>query len=163
MFAMVGIDDADQPTIIPNPVPIPPPVLNDTRPPGRLVFRMVTIAYVIWGALLSVWGTDVQATPIMGLLKIFKGSDNLAVVLFLSVTASMASFFTRSALTKTMCLMPQQALITMVALSSLSAVLVGKYADGTVKPWQHILADQALVILVAVFHTIALTRLIRRV
>jgi hypothetical protein len=56
-------------------------------------------------------------------------------------------------------LLPQQAVLSISAMSAITAVVSGRYGDGVPRPWYFILADQAPVILTMVLHTIAVVQL----
>jgi hypothetical protein len=162
MFAMVSMDSEETPTIVSNPIPIPPSVATN-QPPGRLFFLYGAIKHLVWAALLAGWGSDIQATPVAALLKMFNGPTPLMIVLAFSSVVAFIGIFSRSTLTKVVCLTPQQALMSMTFVSCLSAVILGQYADGVPRPHMFILADQLPAILAAIFHTIALILLAKRV
>jgi hypothetical protein len=51
---------------------------------------------------------------------------------------------------------PQQLLLVVAAVGALVAVVMGNYADGTVRPTLFIATDQLLVMLLPFFHALAI-------
>jgi hypothetical protein len=56
-------------------------------------------------------------------------------------------------------LLPQQSLLVISALGALSAIISGHFADGVVRPWGFIMADQFPIILSAILYSVSIVYL----
>jgi hypothetical protein len=114
--------------------------------------------HVLWGCLLLINGAVVDATA----LHAFAGLSRYLTAAILFAVAAMAiagvTWHGPRPLTLAL-LLPQQAVLSISALSAIMAVFEGRYGDGVPRPWYFILADQAPVILTMVLHTIAVAQL----
>ena len=114
--------------------------------------------HLLWGCLLLVNDRALGATA----LHAFAGVPRLLTAAILFGVAAMAAvgvvWHAPRRVTLAL-LLPQQAVLTISAMSAVTAVFSGRYADGVPRPWYFILADQAPVILTMVLHTIAVVQL----
>lgn len=53
-------------------------------------------------------------------------------------------------------LIPQQILLMMSAAGAIEAIFISQYADGVLRPWAFIAADQAYSVIAALGHTLAM-------
>jgi len=111
--------------------------------------------HVLWAGLLIAHG-EVLRTASLGPLYEAFGSSYVALVvaLLMSATLALIQLLTQvgGSWGRLWCLLPQQYLLTVSALGSLTHVLSGAYADGVQRPMAFIGADQAPMILLAVVH-----------
>jgi hypothetical protein len=114
--------------------------------------------HLLWGCLLVINDRALGATA----LHAFAGLPRLlTAAIFLTVAALAAvGIIWRGPRWATLALLlPQQAVLTISAMSAITAVITGRYGDGVPRPWYFILADQAPVILTMVLHTVAVVQL----
>jgi hypothetical protein len=114
--------------------------------------------HVLWGVLLLFSGDALGATA----LHAFAGMPRLltAAILFAVAALAAVGVSLRGPRRLTLALLlPQQAVLTISAMSAVMAVISSRYGDGVPRPWYFILADQAPVILTMVLHTIAVIQL----
>lgn len=114
--------------------------------------------HLLWGSLLLVNDRALGATA----LHAFAGMPRLltAAVLFAVAATAAVGVVWRAPRPVTLALLlPQQAVLSISAMSAITAVVGGRYGDGVPRPWYFILADQAPVILTMVLHTIAVVQL----
>lgn len=125
---------------------------------GKYVVLLASLLHLMWAGLLI---ADVGAggsTPVAILLRIFGGPVRATVVLVAVASAAMCFPFVRyrmSAKAMAAMLLPQQTVLLMSAGAGLWATSIGHYADGVIRPWGFILADQLPVILLALLYTVA--------
>jgi hypothetical protein len=114
--------------------------------------------HLLWGCLLLVNDRALGATA----LHAFAGMPRLLTAAILFGVAAMAAvgvaWHGPRRVTLAL-LLPQQAVLSISAMSAITAVVAGRYGDGVPRPWYFILADQAPVILTMVLHTIAVVQL----
>jgi uncharacterized membrane protein YgcG len=125
--------------------------------PVAIVWCAVAL-HLLWGCLLLVSGRVLGATA----LHAFAGLPRLLTAgIMFSVAAMAAVGVTRHGPRRVTLalLLPQQAVLSISAMSAVSAVAESKYGDGVPRPWYFILADQAPVIMTMVLHTIAVVQL----
>jgi hypothetical protein len=116
------------------------------------------VLHVVWGCLLLINDKALGATA----LHAFRGMPRLLTAAILFAVAAMAAVGVtlRGPRRLTLALLlPQQAILTISAMSAVVAVITSRYGDGVPRPWYFILADQAPVILTMVLHTIAVVQL----
>ena len=128
------------------------------------VIGLTSLMFVAWSVLLIWLPAAVLATPVSPLASLF-GSRALviAVLLAAALLAQSAIVLHRfpqrrliPAWLLILALSPQQLLLLISAFGGIRAAVDGHYADGTVRPWQFIVADQLPVILLALIYTAAM-------
>lgn len=122
-------------------------------------------SWMLWYAVVIhiIWGVTVIANPsVMHITAISSlgGSQYItaAIMLGAAICAALGMIFepeNATTMRRIMFCIPQQIVLFAAASSSLDAVIRGHYADGTVRPWLFILADQSPAIVAAILHTIA--------
>ena len=115
-----------------------------------------TIQHIVWGLLLIPTGVALNATALSAFREHSEHHVLIAVLLF-TAAACAALGLTRPTLGwRSMLLMlPQQAILTVSAVTALLAITTGRYGDGVERPQAFIAADQLPVILLLVFYTVA--------
>ncbi|HEU5160220.1 MAG TPA: hypothetical protein VFU43_24700 [Streptosporangiaceae bacterium] len=116
------------------------------------------VLHLLWGCLLLVNDKALGATA----LHAFAGMPRQLTAAILFVVAGLAAVGVVRPHSRTVSLallLPQQAVLSISAMSAILAVIDGQYGDGVSRPWYFILADQAPVILTMVLHTIAVVQL----
>lgn len=117
----------------------------------RFIFLLAIALHLAWGGLLLYSPAPGGATPIHQTVVAF-GRYPAAIVLFVVAALALASIvFNLSS----WFLLPQASILIAASAGGLYAVSVSHYADGVMRPWPFILADQLPTILLAVFHTVA--------
>jgi hypothetical protein len=125
--------------------------------PVAIIWCAVAL-HVLWGCLLLIDGDVLGATSISAFSDV---PPMLMAAVFFAVAVMAAVGVTRRRGTwlSLAMLVPQQAILSVSAVSAIVAVLYSRYGDGVERPWHFILADQAPVILTVVLHTIAVVQL----
>lgn len=125
--------------------------------PVAIIWCAVAL-HLLWGCLLLIDDQALGATSISA----FAGIPRLVIaVLFFTVAAMATAGLIRRRRTwlSLAMLLPQQAVLSVSAVSAIVAVIYSRYGDGVERPWHFILADQAPMILTVVLHTIAVVQL----
>ena len=123
---------------------------------GCIVILYCIILHMIWATLIWCGGHDATGgTAVSALVNIF-GSDTavITVLIVTAVGAGVALLFRDPV--NVVLLVPQQSLLLMSAAGAIGAIVMGKFADGVVRPRAFIAADQIHIVLIAVAHGIAL-------
>jgi hypothetical protein len=131
---------------------------------ARYVIGLVSFMYAAWAVLLVWLPGSGRATPVSPLSSLLSyRAAAVAVFLGAVVLAQAAMWFhfhPRHALLPdrflVLALLPQQFLLLVSAFGGIRAAALGHYPDGTVRPWQFIMADQLPVILLALIYTTAM-------
>jgi|GEM_PF-6939646 hypothetical protein len=124
----------------------------------RMMVLFASALHLLWAFLLVYNPDSIGATAI----KVFTDSIDIAgtAVAFSCVALwAIIGIVTEEAPTRwwrAVFLSPQQMVLTISAIASMTAVLSGSYADGTERSWSFILADQAPHILLALFYFLSL-------
>jgi len=108
--------------------------------------------------LLAGGGAALNSTP-LHTIESHAQWVGLSLPAMLLASAALAAYGltkAESPYTRALCLIPQQGAVIATAGGAIAAVISGHYADGVMRPWAFILADQLPSILIAVFHTLAL-------
>lgn len=115
----------------------------------------VCLLHTFWGVLLMLWGRDIYATPISGLLLVLPHrallGGALVVLSAWSLWVLLWSSWPYKA--RMVALLPQQGVLFISTLACLAAVLHQQYADGVTRHWAFILADQLSMILLMVLYS----------
>lgn len=125
--------------------------------PVAIIWCAVAL-HVLWGFLLLFDGRVLGATS----LSAFADVPRLvmAAIFFLVAALAVVGVTHRPGTWLSLALLlPQQAILTISAVSSVMAVVHSQYGDGVARPWNFILADQAPVILMVLLHTVAVVQL----
>lgn len=126
------------------------------------IFALAVVLHTIWAMLILAGEDPLGATPLHTLGDLV---GNRFVVVFLLLTASaLAAWSLLSNAAPRLgiaALIPQQILMLISGGGAIKSVVESAYADGVIRPQAFIGADQLLVILVAVIHTLALLWLVR--
>ncbi len=120
------------------------------------IFWLAVATHLVWGALLlftsdgAAWVTSINHTISLGFNRFTLGT--------VYILASVCSVYGLLSSTKYRMLVmgPQQCLLLLSALGNCVAISHSAFADGVVRPWEFIMADQSPSVLLAVFHTLAL-------
>jgi hypothetical protein len=122
------------------------------------IILYVMMLHLMWAVCILFDAQALNATPLSPLGHAFGNTTNIVSVLICVSALSIAGLFPPTPSTVLM-LMPQQALLVISASSSVLAAASASYADGVLRPVAFIAADQAAIILIAVVHMLAVTRL----
>lgn len=120
---------------------------------GGLIIGYVSITHLAWALALVASGQALLATPVAG-LSVLGPRPVVAAVLGLSAIGSGFALAARRPWVLWF-LIPQQALLMLSFSSAAQAVALQSYADGVLRPWAFIAADQAPTLLLAAVHLIA--------
>jgi hypothetical protein len=125
--------------------------------PVAIIWCAVAL-HVMWGCLLLFDGRVLGATALSAFADVPRFV--MAGVFFLVAALAVVGVTRRHGTWLSLALLlPQQAVLTVSAVSAVMAVIHSEYGDGVARPWHFILADQAPVILTVVLHTIAVVQL----
>jgi hypothetical protein len=131
---------------------------------GKYIIGFACLLHISWAALLIIDRRAGNATPLSVLFALL-GNDRVLVITVLFLVAILAAGFLDLRLRKvlnfstlSMLLIPQQLILWCSAGAGVYATIVQHYADGVMRSWPHILADQSSIILMALLYTIALVQ-----
>ena len=130
--------------------------MNERTRPELLIVLLVLCLHLTWAGLIAWTGRYIHSTPLAIVTQTLGSPHILALTLSLSCLLAVVGMFAQAALTRVICFVPQQTLVSMSFASAFGAVAAGQYADGVVRSFAFILSDQLPSMLVAVFHTIAI-------
>ena len=122
---------------------------------NNLVVVSVSLLHIVWGFALLSAQTNLHTTTIDSVVQFIQPYWLAAVIL---ITASVMSFvslhlglkYRRIALAL---LLPQQFMLVMSCIGAAQAVILSHYADGVPRPWEFILADQSVILIITALHT----------
>lgn len=120
-----------------------------------LVVVYAIALHYVWAITLLLDGKAAAVTATSGLY----GRFDLVVPYFLIFAATFALwslFLPRNTLWPILLILPQQFALSLSAYTAVSAMISGRFADGTVRPAAFITADQCPAVLIMLFHTIAI-------
>lgn len=128
----------------------------------RWIICYAICLHAIWGVMI-LWKDGVVSTitPLFGIIQ-FPGSHHLKAIALLgsAIAATWGLVRYRTGSIGSLCyFLPQQALLVCTSLGSVHLACAGHYADGVIRSWAFILADQLPNILVMVFYTAAVMEL----
>lgn len=121
------------------------------------VFAVAIVLHVVWAGLLLGGDDPLGATPLYT-LGVVVGNKYLLILLLTtsSILAGWSLLSNMHSRWSIALLVPQQALMLVSGGGAASSVFESSYADGVIRPAGFIGADQMLIILLAVAHTLAL-------
>ena len=116
------------------------------------VLYIAMMQHGIWALLLLVSENGLHTAP----MSAFIGLGRWGAFAALSVITGMAIVGSRYGLSRNtglLLVLPQQAALVMSAVSVAGLIAGSHYADGVIRPWEFIAADQSGGIILAVMHT----------
>jgi hypothetical protein len=122
---------------------------------GVLVVIYAIAVHLITGVILIVNPDAGASTGPSSVVQLLFDSPLLAGVAMLIAAALAAAAHIYRPL-GSWAFLPQQLLLIVAAVGALVAVVMGNYADGVVRPTLFILTDQLLVMLLPIFHAVAI-------
>lgn len=123
---------------------------------GVVTILYISTLHVGWAWLLVTTLAAGDATPLALLLVIFHASPYpLALFLAFAALAAIVGVRYEGRLAGLILMLPQFGILVMSCVGGIAAANAGQYADLTVRPPAHILADQLLIILSAPFYLLA--------
>jgi hypothetical protein len=131
---------------------------------GKHIIRLACFLHIGWAALICVDRRAGDSTPIAVLFNLLP--NRFAVVLLLVTVAALAIRFLHRSIknpasvnVKAFYLLPQQAVLLANAASGIYSTVTQHYADGIVRHWSFICADQLPIMLIATAYTAAVLRI----
>ena len=118
-----------------------------------LIFVLAIILHLTWGSFLLFTKEPANTTPVHQTVGIF-GVTAAAIIYLFAASCAIIALILKSREAYWF-LLPQQAIILASTAGALYAIETQHYADGVARPWTFILADQLPILLLAIFHTIA--------
>jgi hypothetical protein len=128
---------------------------------GKYIILFATLLHFFWATLLLV---DVHAGNATALSVLFALCDNsrpAVIVVLFSVAILALLFLDKRVRIKvsnpwmTLLLIPQQVILWCSAGAGIYATIIQRYADGVIRSWAHIAADQTSMVLTALLYTVA--------
>ncbi len=115
------------------------------------IFYLFNLVLWLWAGVLLSTPETILPTP---LSQFYQYSDHPTIVAAILIGAALAGLL--GARTQWLWwILPQEFIAVVVSLGAIVPVFNQKYPDGVSRGWRFILADQALSILLGVFHTLA--------
>lgn len=122
---------------------------------GALVIIYAIVVHLITGVVLIVNPDAGASTGPSSVVQLLFGSSMLAgLAMIIAATLAIAAHLHRPL--RSWAFWPQQMLLVVAAVGALVAVVMGNYADGTVRPTLFIATDQLPVMLLPFFHALAI-------
>lgn len=140
--------------------------MSPTKSGGWVMILYASALHWGWAVTTLVADSATGATPIAGIAQLCRDMAKsrwwdidptmllFYVLLFSGVLAVIGGWRVPSLLGVAM-MLPQQFVLTISTLTTMQAVTAGMYADGVVRPWPFILADQLPSLLAAPLYTAA--------
>lgn len=118
----------------------------------------VVILHVTWGLLLLFTSEPLHTTPLSMFERLIGGPVLISALLLSSSALATIGVFMEEKLefSWTFFLIPQQTLLILSAQAVLIATLNGTYADGVVRTWPFIFADQVSCVAAAIAYSCSL-------
>jgi hypothetical protein len=122
---------------------------------GSLVVMFAIAAHLITGVVLIVDPDAAASTGPASVVQLLFDSPLLAgLAMLVAAVLAVAAHLYRSI--RSWAFWPQQLLLIVAAVGALVAVVMGNYADGVSRPTLFIATDQLLVMLLPIFHALAI-------
>jgi hypothetical protein len=121
------------------------------------IVYFVVALHVAWGLMVAISPHSTDSTPLHTLDVVIPTRALLAASLLTAGTlAALANHTRKIGIVTLLCLIPQQGFLIITAAGAVFAVTNGHYADGVVRPFFFILADQFAVISLPFWYTAAI-------
>lgn len=131
---------------------------EDNMRENRLIIYFAIVVHLIWGIVLLFNKNPIHTSTLSDLYKII--SNHYTLGLLLIIFALLAFWGLRikssSIVTNIIPFLPQQFIILVSAITAITAIVKGQYADGVVRPFSFIFTDQLSALVIAVMYTIAI-------
>lgn len=115
------------------------------------MIRLAAALHVCWGASILLAGS-VPITSAALVDRLLPWGRWVGLVYLLGAALALWAIIVREARWGPLLLMLQQTLLLLAALSAIDAIVLGRYADGTVVSRAHLFADQVIFPLLAIGH-----------
>jgi hypothetical protein len=122
---------------------------------GMLIILYAIVVHVITGIVLILNPDAGASTGPSSVVQLLFDSSLLAGVAML-IAAALAAGACLHRPWRSWAYWPQQLLLVVAAVGALVAVVMGNYADGVVRPTLFIATDQLPVMLLPIFHAVAI-------
>ena len=119
----------------------------------------VTLNHLLWAVCLAVSESVVNVTSVTHVAHVFGGRWTTCVGLAVISIAAGAGLLLRNRMLSLSCLLPQQFLVIASAMSAISSIRSGAFADGVERGSAFLAADQGLHVLLAITHSLSLIEL----
>ena len=121
-----------------------------------LILWYAAILHLWWAGLLWLSPSAADATTTAALTDCFSPRYVSVALVVASVMSLTVLYRARApSIWTALCLLPQQALLTLAAVGAVEAIWASQFADGVIRSRYFIAADQFPPILAAVFHNFA--------
>jgi hypothetical protein len=122
---------------------------------GALVIFYAIVIHVVTGTILILDPNAGASTGPSSVVQLLFDSELLAGLAMLTAAGLAVAAHVFRPL-RSWALWPQQLLLVVAAIGALVAVVMGNYADNTVRPTLFIATDQLPVMLLPIFHALAI-------
>lgn len=125
---------------------------------NRFMIYYVITKHVLWGLLILTTPFALNTSTLAVLNKLFGDFHIGGMFLILSsILAIHGAFISKNRYLTVFFFIPMLSFIWLFGLTALNSVFQGHFADGTVRPWQFIFADQLQAIILMFFMSAVLT------
>lgn len=118
--------------------------------------------HLCWGALVWYDVAAVDVTAVHALYYYFPNQYGLSLLLVVVALLATIGLLSTTGLI-VLLLIPQQLLLMASASGAIEAIWIAQFADGTIRPWAFLAADQIYSVLAAIGHTIAVAAHAKRI
>lgn len=133
--------------------------LNSNVRGAMLAVWIAIVDHVAWGVLLLVDQSPGGVTSIARLQRIVPGMWLPVLLLVVALSAVWGAVLGRGSRTGLVLMLPQQMVLVSSMIGAMVSIVTEQFADGVVRPWTFLLADQGVRIWIAVAHTLAILEL----
>lgn len=130
------------------------PALTIGRYP--LIICYAICIHFVWALGMFLDPDSAHATAPALVLYVVQSPLLGSVLLFLVAGAAFAGLMERRRVISALLMLPQQFMLTLAALGAVRAIVIGQFADGTIRSHWFIAVDQIPAVSAVVFHTIAI-------
>lgn len=129
-----------------------------------IVFKRHTLSIMVmyaillhaaWAILILMDSSAMNATAVHAIAAVFVYPTLTALVIGGASLLACVGLWTRRP-SVMLLLLPQQVVLMMSAAGAIEAMWLSQFADGVLRPWQFIAADQLYSVVAAIGHTIAI-------
>ncbi len=127
---------------------------------NKLIIYFAAVKHILWGIIILFTPFQINTTTLTTINNLFPNYSYGGVLLILGgILAIISAELKNKPIIYNIALLAPLIFFVLIAgFNAVNAVLHGQYADGTIRPWQFILADQMHPIILMIFIFIAIFR-----
>lgn len=119
------------------------------------------ILHLVWGLMLMASPTVLGVTAVNSILSFGIINANTAGAFYILVALMALIGLNSTRKRDIILLIPQSLLLLLSAYGAINAMILGQFADGVVRPFQFLIADQSPAVITAILHMVAVVAMYR--